>query len=81
MMHVSIPLRRLFAVSGLVFSLAGFGLFASINTAAAPPKPDTGTYDEQANVAQEACWGGVASPPPKAFKIGNPESAGCAHAR
>jgi hypothetical protein len=86
--HVASTTKKFVAAGGLVFGLAGFGLFAGVGTAAATA-PDTGTYDEQienrdngldSNLAEDACWGGVASVP-VAFEVGDPESAGCEHSR
>jgi hypothetical protein len=74
--------KKLVAAGGLALGLVGFGLLAGINTAAVATNPDTGTYDEQTNLAQEGCWGAIPSPPVStAWQIGDPESAGCAHAR
>ena len=53
---------------GLALSLAGFGVFAGVASAA----PDL-------NVNQENCWGGVVYP--TAWEVGDPESAGCEHLR
>lgn len=82
--------KKFLAASGLAFSLVGIGLFAGVGTAVADGTlPDTGSYDEQienrdsgldTNLAEDACWGGVASVP-AAFEVGDPESAGCEHAR
>jgi hypothetical protein len=63
----------------LAFGLTGLGLFAGVGTAAATA-PDTGTYDDMTELAQEGCWGGVSSPP-VVFEVGDPESAGCEHSR
>jgi hypothetical protein len=76
--HVASTTKKFLAAGGLAFSLAGFGLFAGLGTAAAAP--DTGTYDDQMDLAQEGCWGGVSSAP-VAFEVGDPESAGCEHSR
>jgi hypothetical protein len=84
MMHVSSTLKKSFAVSGLVLGLGGFGAFAGV-AAAFPfpdPNPDTGSYDEQTDLQQDSCWGGIPSlPVSTAWKVGHPASAGCAHAR
>jgi hypothetical protein len=74
--HVATKTKRLVAVGGLV----GIGLSAGLGTAAAVPKPDTGSYDEQTELAQDQCWGGV-KPQPVAWKVGHPRSAGCVYAR
>jgi hypothetical protein len=63
------------ATTVFAISLAGFGGSAVVATAA----PDTGTYDDYLNLAQEACWGSVSLP--VAWQVGDPESAGCAHSR
>ena len=70
--------KQIVAASGVAIGLIGLGGFAGV--AAADPVPDTGTYDEQMNVEQENCWGGVSSPP-VAFEVGDPESAGCEYSR
>lgn len=82
--------KQLLAAGGIAVSLLGFGLFAGIGTAVADGTlPDTGSYDEQietrdggvdSNLAEDACWGGVAGVPAP-FVVGDPESAGCEHAR
>jgi hypothetical protein len=88
--HVASTTKKLFAAGGLAFGLAGFGIFAGVSTAVADgTSPDTGSYDElienrdsglDSNLAEDACWGGVASVP-AAFEVGDPESAGCGHSR
>ena len=77
--HVASTMKKFLAVGGLVFGLAGLGLFAGVGTAAATA-PDTGTYDDMTDLAEEGCWGGVSSLP-VAFEVGDPESAGCEHSR
>jgi hypothetical protein len=96
MKHVASTTKKFLAAGGLAFSLAGFGLFAGIGTAVADgTKPDAGSYDEQTDLAQEACTGGIPSPPgtaSKAFVVAssagnvgavlpNPKEAGCQHNR
>jgi hypothetical protein len=96
MKHVASTTKKFLAAGGLAFSLAGFGLFAGIGTAVADgTTPDTGSYDEQTDLAQEACTGGIPSPPgtaSAAFDVAssagnsgaalpNPEEAGCQHNR
>ena len=76
--HVASTTKKFLAAGGLAFSLAGFGLFAGLGTAAAAP--DTGTYDDQMDLEQEGCWGGAPSLP-VAFEVGDPEPAGCEHSR
>ncbi len=71
--------KKFLAAAGLASSLAGLGLFAGVGTAAATA-PDTGTYDDMMDLAQEGCWGGVSSAP-AAFEVGDPESGGCEHSR
>jgi hypothetical protein len=78
--HVATTTKRLVAVGGVTFGLIGIGLSAGLGTAAAVPKPDTGSYDEQTDLAQDQCWGAV-KPRPVAWKIGHPRSAGCVYAR
>ena len=75
--------KKLLATGGLAFSLAGFGLFAGVGTAVADgTAPDSGSYDEQDNLAQDACWGGIPAPPVTAVEVvGDPSSAGCEHSR
>ncbi len=70
-------IKTFFAACGLAICLAGFG--GIVGVAAAAPGADTGTYDEQMNLAQETCWGSVSTP--VAWEVGDPESAGCAHSR
>jgi hypothetical protein len=77
--HVASTTKKFVAAGGLVFGLAGFGLFAGVGTAAATA-PDTGTYDDMTDLTEEGCWGAVASPP-VAFEVGDPESAGCEYSR
>jgi hypothetical protein len=60
--------KSMLVADGLALSLAGFGVFAGVASAA----PDL-------NVNQEYCWGGVAYP--TAWEVGDPESAGCEHLR
>lgn len=74
MKHIS-P-STVFAATAIAFSLNVFGGFAGV---AAHAAPDTGTYDDQMNLLQEACWGSVSYP--VAWEVGDPESAGCAHSR
>jgi hypothetical protein len=75
--------KKLLAAGGLAFSLAGFGLFADVGPAVADgTTPDSGSNDEQTNLAQDACWGGIPSPPVTAVEVvGDPSSAGCEHSR
>jgi hypothetical protein len=70
-------IKKLLAASAFAICLAGFGGFVGGTVALAAP--DTGTYDDQMDLAQEACWGSVSRP--VAWEVGDPESAGCAHAR
>ena len=70
-------IKKLLAGSACAICLAGFGGFAGGTVAHAAP--DSGTYDDQMDLAQEACWGSVSLP--VAWEVGDPESAGCAHAR
>ena len=72
-----LTIKKIVAASGFAIGLAGFGGFAGV--AAADPVVDTGTYDDQMNLAQEDCWGGVSLP--VAWEVGDPESAGCEHSR
>lgn len=69
-------MKKIVAAGGFAICLAGFGGFADV---AAHAAPDSGTYDDQMNLAQETCWGSVSRP--VAWKVGDPESAGCAHSR
>jgi len=78
--HAATKTKKLIAVGGLGLGLVGFGLFAGTTTAAAVPKPDSGSYDEQTDLAQDQCWGGV-RPQPVAWQVGHPRSAGCVYAR
>jgi hypothetical protein len=71
-------MKKIVAASGFAISLVGLGGFAGV--AAADSAPDTGTYDDQMDLEQEECWGGVSSPPAP-FEVGDPESAGCEHSR
>jgi hypothetical protein len=66
-------------VAACVFAvcLAGVGGFTGNTVADAAP--DSGTYDDQMDLAQEACWGSVSLP--VAWEVGDPESAGCVHSR
>ncbi len=77
--HVASTTKKFLAAGSLAFGVAGFGLFAGVGTAAATA-PDTGTYDDMTELAQEGCWGGVSSPP-VAWEVGDPDSAGCEHSR
>jgi hypothetical protein len=70
-------IKRVFAAGGFAICLAGFGGFSGV--AAADQAPDSGTYDDMMDLAQEACWGSVTLP--VAWEVGDPGSAGCAHAR
>jgi hypothetical protein len=67
MKHVASTTKKFLAAGGLAFSLAGFGLFASVGTAVADVVADgtvdSGSYDEQTNLAQDACTGEIPSPP------------------
>lgn len=64
MKHVASTTKKFLAAGGLAFSLAGFGLFASVGTAVADgTTPDSGSYDEQTDLAQAACSGATPSPP------------------
>ncbi len=78
--HLATGTKRLVAAWGLVFGLVACVLFAGTDSVVTATKPDTGTYDELTDLAQEACWGSVA-PQPVPWKVGNAESAGCAHVR
>jgi hypothetical protein len=69
-------MKRFVAACVLAVCLAGVG-FAGNTVATAAP--DSGTYDDQMDLAQETCWGSVSRP--VAWEVGDPESAGCAHAR
>jgi hypothetical protein len=81
MNHVASTTKKFLAAAGLALGLTGFGLFADISIAAAhATAPDTGTYDDMTDLAEEGCWGGVSSPP-VAWEVGDPESAGCEHSR
>jgi hypothetical protein len=68
-------IKAVLATTALTITLAGFGGAAGVASAA----PDTGTYDDYLDLAQEACWGSVSLP--VAWEVGDPESAGCAHSR
>jgi hypothetical protein len=69
--------KKFIAVGGLAVGLVGLGLFAdATNAAADPTAPDTGSYDEQTDLAQEGCWGGINFP-----EGGSPSTAGCTHTR
>jgi hypothetical protein len=96
MKHVASTTKKFLAAGGLVFGLAGFGLFAGVGTAVADgTEPDSGSYDEQTDLAQEACTGGIPSPSDTAsgaFDVSssagtldaalpNPGEAGCEHNR
>ncbi len=70
-------MKRTIAATSFALCLAGFGGFAGV--AVAHATPDTGTYDDQMDLAQETCWGSVSVP--VAWVVGDPESAGCAHSR
>ncbi|WP_123024659.1 hypothetical protein [Mycolicibacterium stellerae] len=70
-------LTKVLAASALSICLAGFGAFAGGTAALAAP--DSGTYDDQTDLAQETCWGSVSLP--VAWEVGDPESAGCVHSR
>jgi hypothetical protein len=69
MKHFASTTKKFLAAGGLAFSLAGFGVFAGTGTAVADgTAPDTGSYDEQLDLALEDCWtSGM--------------SAGCEHSR
>jgi hypothetical protein len=69
--------KKLLTASVFSICLAGFAGFAS--GAVALAAPDSGTYDDQMDLAQETCWGSVSLP--VAWQVGDPESAGCAHSR
>ena len=69
-------IKKVLAACAFAICLAGFNGFAGAVALAAP---DTGTYDDQMDLAQETCWGSVSLP--VAWEVGDPESAGCAHAR
>ena len=73
----SAALKSIVAASGFAICLAGFGGLAGV--ASAQAAPDTGTYDDQMDLAQEVCWGSVTVP--VAWEVGDPESAGCGHSR
>lgn len=68
--------EKIIVAIGFAICLTGFGGIAG---AAAHADPEGGTYDDQMNLSQEMCWGSVSRP--VAWKIGDPESAGCAHSR
>lgn len=68
-------IKTFVAACGLAICLAGFGGIAGVAAAA----PDSGTYDDQMDLAMETCWGSVTLP--VAWEVGDPESAGCAHSR
>ena len=70
-------MKRTIAAAAFALCLAGFGGFADV--AVAHAAPDSGTYDDQMDLAQETCWGSVSVP--IAWTVGDPESAGCAHSR
>ena len=70
-------IKKLLTTSVCAVGLAGFGGFAG--GAVALAAPDSGTYDDQMNLAQETCWGAVSLP--VAWEVGDPESAGCVHSR
>jgi hypothetical protein len=69
--------KKLLAASAFTICLAGFGGFAG--DAVALAAPDSGTYDDQMDLAKETCWGSVSRP--VAWEVGDPESAGCVHSR
>ena len=69
--------KKLLTVSVFAICLAGFGGFAAGTVALAAP--DSGTYDDQMDLAQETCLGSVSLP--VAWEVGDPESAGCVHSR
>ena len=71
-------MKKIVAAGGFAVGLASLGGYTGI--AAADPVPDTGTYDDQMDLAQEACWGGGISVP-VAWEVGDPESAGCDQSR
>jgi hypothetical protein len=68
-------IKAVLATTALTITLAGVGGAARVASAA----PDSGTYDDYLDLAQEACWGSVSLP--VAWEVGDPESAGCAHSR
>ncbi len=70
-------IKKLLAASTFAICLANFAVIAGGPVALGAP--DSGTYDDQMDLAQEACWGSVSSP--VAWEVGDPESAGCAHSR
>ena len=53
-------MKRTIAAAAFALCLAGFGGFASV--AVAHAAPDSGTYDDQMDLAQETCWGSVSAP-------------------
>ena len=67
-------IKKLFAASAFAICLSGIA-----GGPVALGAPDTGTYDDQMDLAQETCWGSVSLP--VVWEVGDPESAGCAHAR
>jgi hypothetical protein len=70
-------MKRTIAATAFAICLAGFG--GSTGVAVAFAAPDTGTYDDQMDLALEKCWGSVSLP--VAWKVGDPESVVCAHSR
>lgn len=70
-------MKHVLAAAAFAVCLAGFGGYAGV--AVAHAAPDTGTYDDQTDLAQEVCWGSISLP--VAWQVGDPESAGCTHSR
>ena len=66
MKHVASTTKKFLAAGSLAFSLAGFGLFAGVGTAVADAVADgtvdSGSYDEQTDLAQDACSGEIPGP-------------------
>jgi hypothetical protein len=70
-------MKHVLAATAFAICLIGFGGFEGV--AVADAAPDTGTYDDQMDLALEACWGSVSLPAP--WVVGDPESLVCAHSR
>jgi len=62
------------AIALFANTVGGFAGEANAHTAS-----DTGTYDDQMDLALEACWGSISLP--VAWQVGDPESVVCAHSR
>lgn len=74
--------KKIIAAGGLAMGLAGLGLFAGVSAADPGTVPDTGTYDDATNIAQESCWGGIpGGGAHQPFSVGGAADAGCVHSR